>query len=52
MSAVWRAQVDRDGNMFNLFTDRDNQPLRVPLGNIDDLVTFEADRVLFVPAAL
>ena len=31
--------------MFNLFTDRDNQPLRVPLGNIDDLVTFEADRV-------
>ena len=31
--------------MFNMFTDSDNQPVRVPLGKIDDLVTFNVDRV-------
>ena len=38
-------KVTREGDMFNMFTDSDNQTVRIPLGKIDDLVTFNVDSV-------
>ena len=33
--------MDKDGEMFNLFLDADGEPQRVPIGNINELVTLD-----------
>lgn len=44
-------QMDRQGNMFNLFMDADGTPQRLRIGNINDLVPLDsAKEVTLFPA--